>query len=275
MTDVTDHSPDEERIDFDAAVISRSHEVPVLVDFWAPWCAPCRVLGPVLEDLAGTAAGRWELVKLNTESQPDIAQAYGVRGIPNVKLFRDGRPVAEFTGALPPDEVRRWLDGQLPDERVEKVESIAGRWVAAGSAIAAELEALENAHPDLARAKLRLAQAIVAEDPGRARQLVASSHPEADDLDLATDVTALADLVEYPMEDLRPKLAKDVEAAQLAFRAHDLGATLQHLVDAAMRDKSFGDELARRATVALFRMLGRDHELTREYRPLLSMAVNS
>ena len=262
------------RLDFEFAVLQRSREIPVVVDFWAPWCGPCRVLGPVIERLAAEAAGRWELVKLNTEEQPDIARQYGVSGIPNVKMFHGGEPIAEFVGALPEDEIRRWLDAYLPDERIGVVEAIAARWGAEGGAIIDELETIVREQPDLARAKLRLAQAAVAIDPARARELIASAEVGADDVELAADVAALADLVEYGGE-TPEKIAPHLEAARNALREHDLDGTLEHLIEIAMRDKSFGDQLARRSAVALFRILGRDHELCDKYERLLSMAINS
>jgi putative thioredoxin len=261
-------------VDFDTAVLARSREVPVVVDFWAPWCGPCRVLGPIIEDLAAQAGGRWELVKLDTEAQPEIAMAYGIRSIPNVKLFRGGKVVAGFVGALPASDIRRWLDDHIPDEGIENLDKLAARWPREGGVITGEIEALAKARPELGRAKLRLAQAIAARDPARARSLIAAASLGPEDAELQADVTALLDLVERT-RDVPPKLAPHLEAAQRAFREHDLDATLEHLVDVAMRDKSFGDELARRAAVALFRILGRDHELTDKYQRLLSMAVNS
>ncbi|MCB1123351.1 MAG: thioredoxin [Verrucomicrobiae bacterium] len=100
--------------DFQKEVIARSREVPVVVDFWAPWCGPCRMLGPVIEKLASESGGRWDLVKVNTDHNPDIARQYQIRGIPNLKLFIDGRVVGEAVGAQPEPMLRQWIDRYLP-----------------------------------------------------------------------------------------------------------------------------------------------------------------
>ena len=107
--DVTENS-------FEAAVLDRSHSLPVVVDFWAEWCAPCRQLGPVLEREASKRSGSLELVKLDVDANPTVSRSYGIQGIPAVKAFRNGRVVAEFVGAQPSAAVERFLDSLLPSE---------------------------------------------------------------------------------------------------------------------------------------------------------------
>ena len=102
--------------DFEAEVVQRSAEVPVVVDFWAPWCAPCRKLGPVLEKAADAREGDVVLVKIDTDENPTIANRFGIQGIPAVKAFKDGKVVAEFVGAQPPAQVEAFFDGLVPSE---------------------------------------------------------------------------------------------------------------------------------------------------------------
>jgi len=261
-------------VNFDSAVLERSHAVPVVVDFWAPWCGPCRTLGPVIEQLASRAEGRWELVKVNTEEQPELAEHYGIRSIPAVKMFHRGRPVAEFVGALPAESVRRWLDESLPDERVARLESLRSAWGTPEQDRASrDLEAFVQENPGLPRARLALAQMVLADDPGRAREMIQSAGAGGEMEELSGDLLALVDLMQAA--EAPPRAAPHVEAARASLRERDLDAALEHLVELAMRDKSFGDQLARRAAVALFRLLGQNHDLTRKHQRGLSMALHS
>src|SRR5215218_2804378 len=105
---------DVDKTNFEALVIEGSKQVPVLVDFWAPWCAPCRALGPILEKLAAEYDGRFVLAKINSDENPALAARYGVRGIPNVKAFVAGEVIDEFSGALPESAVRQFIDNIIP-----------------------------------------------------------------------------------------------------------------------------------------------------------------
>src|SRR5690349_11777398 len=102
--------------DFDQCVIERSREVPLVVDFWAEWCGPCRALTPALEKAAAARDGRVELAKVDTDANQGLAQAFGIRGIPAVKAFKDRRVAAEFTGAIPPAQVEQFFDGIVPSD---------------------------------------------------------------------------------------------------------------------------------------------------------------
>ncbi|MCH7818776.1 MAG: thioredoxin [Candidatus Marinimicrobia bacterium] len=116
---------DKELIDFQSDVIEASKSTPVLVDFWASWCGPCVYLSPTLEKLAEEAGDTWNLIKVNTESQQDLAVKYGIRSIPNVKLFVNGEISGEFIGALPEEEIKQWLELNIPkDSEVERVEEV-------------------------------------------------------------------------------------------------------------------------------------------------------
>src|SRR5436305_9105777 len=101
--DVSEH-------DFEPRVVERSREVPVVVDFWAEWCGPCRTLGPALEAAVARRAGQVELAKVDVDANQSLAAAFGIRGIPAVKAFRDGKIVSEFTGAIPPAQIEEFLD---------------------------------------------------------------------------------------------------------------------------------------------------------------------
>ena len=149
---------------FEQEVLNRSHQAPVVVDFWAAWCGPCRALGPVLEKLADEAGDAWTLAKVDVDSNPMVAAGFGIQGIPAVKAFKNGKLVAEFTGALPEPQVRAWLErlGPTPadvafaeGQRGEMAGDLSGAEASYERALAAD-PAHEASRMSLARVRVSL-----------------------------------------------------------------------------------------------------------------------
>jgi len=266
--------------DFEREVLQRSTATPVIVDFWAPWCGPCKTLGPVLERLAGEHAGAFVLAKVNVDQAPAVAQAFGIQSIPAVKGFRDGRVVAEFVGAQPEATVRRLIGLVLPTE--------ADRLVR-------EAELL-SASPSEAEAKLRAALEV---DARHGRALLALARLLGD-RDAVADALALLERVppgppfDQEVERLTAALRtladgagdEDSLRATLAARPDDLDArlalgrtlaaagrhedALAELLEVVRRDRKHDDAAARKAMVDLFAILGSDHPLTERFRSELA-----
>jgi putative thioredoxin len=235
--------------DFEQRVLQRSAEVPVVVDFWADWCQPCHMLAPVLERALDAHDGTVELAKLDVDSNRATAARYGVRGLPTVKAFRDGRVVSEFTGAQPPQMVEHFIGSLVPSEADE----LAGNGDEAALRRALELE---PNHPTARRELGRLL--LMRGDVDEALPLLEG---------------ATGDFVAQGLA-ARARLSGDPELAP-AFEAWDAGdpATALELLQAALADPERRD-LVRRMMVAIFTELGPDHPLSREYRRRLSAALN-
>lgn len=265
------------QIDFETEVLSRSYSTPVLVDFWAPWCAPCRALTPLLDQAAARHADRFTLVKLNTEEQPEIAERYRVRGIPNVKLFVDGRVVNEFTGALSADMLDEWLQRALPSPlrtQLQQAEQLAAEGrngeaqVLLGEILAAE--------PGNDAAAVLLARLLLPTDAEKAAAAVERIGRDSDLFGAAEALRTfvrLFGLTAHP-ETLPEHAAKeDYLAAARHLRQGDYDPALAGFIEVVRTARSFDDDGARKACVAIFKHLGDDHELTRKYRSLLSSAL--
>ena len=256
-------------MDFQQAVLEKSFERPVVVDFWAPWCGPCRVLGPTIEQLAEEQADRWDLVKVNTEEAPEIAQQYKIMSIPNVKLFHKGEVVAEFTGAQPRNMIERWLAEHLPDERKAALQSlIENAGTPEGLAL---LEAFVAENPDIQEAVVGLAKQLVFQDTQKAVELVAHVKAADEMAEVAQDIRTIAELQAFDITN--SPVAAALQAAKAALTQGDHTQAVQQLIEATKLDKSLANDLPRRASIALFRLLGPAHSLTKEYRWRFDMAL--
>ncbi|MCC6349605.1 MAG: tetratricopeptide repeat protein [Candidatus Eisenbacteria bacterium] len=245
-------------VDFEKDVIERSRELPVLVDFWAEWCGPCRTLGPVLERLAEDAAGRWALAKVDTEAFGEQATRYGVMSIPNVKLFVNGEVVDEFVGALPEARVREWLARALPSPAAGAL-AAAREKLAGGDAAsaAAELREVLSAEPGNAPARLSLGEALLRLDPAAVEDVIA---PLADDIaDRAEALRVIAGWL--TRADALPEGAARAPfaAALAAVRSGDWDTALARDIEALRADRSWAAGAARELGRAIFLLLGIEH----------------
>ena len=263
--------------DFNAEVVEQSHSIPVLVDFWAEWCGPCKVLGPVIESLADRHQDRWKLVKVNTEIHQDIATQYGIQGIPNVKLFVDGEVKDEFTGALPEPMIEQWLKKALPSPLAGQLEEALRLFEAGETDTSRELlNRILASEPDNEQAAVILARTCLDEDPARCHELLKSIEPGSELHDSAIVLRTVAGLYQYL--DAPDSLAEDpVKSDYIQAIGHlkegDHGRALQYFIKVLEKNRVYDDDGARRSCVAIFGLLGEGHPTTREYRRAFSNAL--
>lgn len=265
-------------LDFEKEVLEESRTTPVVVDFWAPWCGPCRFLGPVLEKLAAEADGRWLLRKVNTDALPELSMRYGIRGIPAVKLFVGANVVDEFTGALPEAAVRKWLDKALPSE-VKKLLDDAESATRRGDYPAAEaaLRSALASEPTNDGARVQLARLILFRDPEQAEELIeASAFSGPGLLQVEESVRTLGRLLRLandPAAFPEEPGAERYRQAVAALSREDFDAAITAFIDVISANRYYDDDGARKACVAIFVILGESHPVTKKHRRAFDMAL--
>jgi putative thioredoxin len=273
---------------FQTDVVEESARRLVLVDFWAPWCGPCRTLSPIIEKLADEYAGRFLLAKVNSDENQNLAGEFGVRGIPNVKAFYGGEMIDEFSGAMPEGMVRQFIDRLLPSAAEEQRQA-AMQAYRAGQAQQAltGLEEAQQHEPQndtirMDRAEVLLAldraseaailldelQPLSAMDP-RAERLKAEVTFAASD-DAPEDIDVMEARVASNPQDLDTRLA----LAKRYVGDKQFEPALEQLLEITRTDRKFGEDAGRKTMLAIFELLGGDHQLTSQYRRLLAAALN-
>lgn len=265
--------------DFAKDVLERSHAIPVLVDFWAEWCGPCRVLGPVLEHVAGEYKDRFELVKVDTDRYQDVAAQYGVRGIPSVKLFVDGKVVNEFTGALPENVIVQWLERALPGKFRKDLDK-AAVLIAAGDVEPARalLENIVREEPGNDHARVLLAGTYVESDLSRANDLVQGIEEYSEHFDTVYAIRTMFTLISKLRnpDSLPDDGVKDTYLAGIrGLSQRDYDGALGKFIEVIRSNRYYDDDGSRKACIAMFKILGDEHEITRSRRRDFSSALNS
>jgi len=266
---------------FGVDVLQRSHEVPVVVDFWASWCGPCRVLGPVLEKVAAEHLDGLDLVKVDVDRNPALASQFGVQGIPTVLAFKDGRPVARFTGAVPESEVRRWMSGLLPTEIDHWVEQARDAVLEGNESRAEALfrRVLDDV-PDHPEAGTGLAALLIARGDTSEALILLGKLARTSEVERLEAAARLAAAQGGDLHTLEARLAADpddhdthIELGRALAARHEYEPALDHLLAVV---KAGGDkrEAARQAMVDVFGVLGIAHPLTLTYRRALANALH-
>ena len=271
------HSIDVTEATFSKEVLERSRSVPVVIDFWATWCGPCRQLSPILERLAEQDAGRWILAKIDVDANPRIAQAAQVQGIPAVKAVVDGQLVAEFTGAVPEREVRSFLDQILAYAQTRGAEPGADAAGAADGAAGAPAPAVD---PDLARAEDALTRgdmagaaeayrAKLASEPGNEEAKLGLARVELIARATAIDQKSVRSALERDSDDIDANL----QLADLLVAGGHVDGAFDALVGLVRRTSGADRDRVRRHLVSLFEAMGDDDPAVAPARRALTAAL--
>lgn len=263
---------------FENEVLLRSHELPIVVDFWAPWCAPCKTLGPLLERLVIEAGGAFNLAKVNIDENPNLAIRYGVQGIPAVKAFLKGQVSTEFMGAQPESMVRRFVDNLIPDEAAAAVNAaqsflVARQWAEAEGAF----RNIYSQEEDNAPAALGLLTSLIMLGRGREAAQILDEFPRGNEWVVAEQLKPLANLIaeveeNSPHAEDDPLGAEFYQAARLITRGN-LAAAMDGFLDILRQDKKYRRGEPKDVMLAIFSILGDEDNLTREYREELASVL--
>ncbi len=260
-------------------VLAESNNRPVVVDFWAPWCGPCRVLGPIIERVAAEHGAEVLLVKLNTDENPKTALAYRIEGIPAVKAFRNGRVVAEFTGAVPETQVRAFFQELVPSP-ADRAAAEALDLLRSGDSAAAEtrFRAGLNAQPGNADAIVGLAAILAGRGETEAAEDLLERAPGDRRAKALKHRIFLGQFAaKHATEDLQSEAAANPGDPRARYRwgvmlaaREEYPAALDELLESVRLDRSFAEGAARKAALAVFDILGLESPVARDYQRRLS-----